>query len=135
MALESRRRLKFSILTGHFAVCRLPAESVMPAWAELGSFVSVTRTPEELSIVCPYENVPKEERPESTWTCLKLQGPFAFTETGILGAFLEPLAMAGVGIFAISTYDTDYVLIQQQNIERGLAALQDAGHELVTGTG
>ena len=126
-------QIKFEILPGFFAVCRLPADAPIPNWSQTGGFTSVTRTADELSIVCPIEDVPAEHRPNLQWVCLKLQGPFAFSETGILSSFIDPLAKAGIGIFAMSTYDTDYVLIQQQDSENALKALTQAGHVLLRG--
>src|SRR5690348_1139541 len=101
----NRRQIKFEILPGFFAVCRLPADAPIPNWSHTGVLTSVTRTADELSIVCPVENVPAEHKSDLRWTCLKLQGPFAFSETGILSSFIDPLARSGIGIFAISTYD------------------------------
>jgi hypothetical protein len=130
---KSPRQISFEVLPGLFAVCRLPADAPIPDWAQFGLLTSVTRTADELSIVCPIENVPDEQRPGPRWICLKLQGPFAFSETGILSSFIDPLANAGIGIFAMSTYDTDYVLIQQQDSEKTLKTLAEAGHELLHG--
>jgi hypothetical protein len=109
----------------------MPAESLIPAWGLKGPFTSITRTPEELSIVCPAENVPPELKPEVLWTCFQLEGPFPFTATGILASFIGPLAENGVPIFAISTYDTDYVLIREDFAGIALSALQLAGHQLI----
>lgn len=94
-------------------------------------FCSVTRTSDELSIVCAEEVVPAGTNAVRGWLCLKLEGPFAFSETGILSSFLAPLAESGIGIFAISTFDTDYVLIQVQSWSKASEALRGAGHEEV----
>ena len=109
-------------------MCRLPAFSDVPAWALEGSFFSVTRTAEELSIVCPTHNVPAGVQHEQDWVCLKLEGPFPFSETGILVSFVQPLSDRAIPIFAISTFDTDYVLVKEAWVERTLEALRDAGH-------
>ncbi len=116
------------MLPGRFVICRFSADATVPEWAQRGGFTSITRAADELSIVCPAENLPPEHKPEPRWICLKLAGPFAFTETGILASFIDPLARARVGIFAISTFDTDYVLVQEQFSEKALAVLTDAGH-------
>jgi len=123
--------LKFRRISGSYAICRLPAADPVPDWAAGGPFTSVTRTPEELSIVCPAERVPSQHKPEIPWFCLKLEGPFPFSEVGILHSFIAPLAADGIPIFAISTYDTDYVFIQETFADRTLAALKHAGHQLV----
>lgn len=127
-----RRQLKFRQIAGQFAVCRLPANAAPPAWAVAGNFISITRTADELSIVCPLQDVPAEHRPEVPWVCFKLEGPFDFLQVGILASFIAPLAENGVPIFAISTYDTDYVLVREDLAGAALGALQEAGHELTS---
>jgi hypothetical protein len=124
-------RLKFRHLEGSWAVCRLGAEDQIPDWASRGRFVSITRTPEELSVVCPALHVPEGIRSQAGWACLQLAGPFDFALTGILASFVQPLAEAAVPVFALSTFDTDWVLIPEQHLERALAALDAAGHELI----
>jgi uncharacterized protein len=122
--------LKFRRLAGPYAIVSLPPESPVPAWAATGEFTSITRTPEEFSIVCPADNVPAEINSPHHWMCLKLQGPFPFSQTGVLLSFVEPLSSKGIPIFAVSTYDTDYVLIQEEWAGVALNALKHAGHEL-----
>jgi len=124
-------KLKFRFLPGKFGVCRLPADAPIPAWSQTGPLSSITRTNEELSVVCPEESVPPQQAFEGGWTCLKLEGPFSFSEVGILAAFIDPLRDEGVPIFAISTYDTDYVLIKEGHRRTALDALRKAGHELI----
>jgi hypothetical protein len=122
--------LKFRWLPGPYAVLRLSSEVPIPEWASNGEFTCVTRTADELSIVCPLDNIPSEVDCGPRWICFKLEGPFPFAQTGVLLSFIEPLSNAGVPIFAISTFDTDYVLVQEQFAGAALAALQSAGHEL-----
>ena len=124
-------KLKFRFLPGNFGVCRLPADAPIPAWSQTGPLSSITRTNEELSVVCPKESVPPQQAFEGGWICLKLEGPFSFSEVGILAAFIDPLQDEGVPIFAISTYDADYVLIKEGFSRTALDALRKAGHELV----
>lgn len=127
-----RIQLKFSWIRGTFAVCRLPADAATPDWAWTGPFASVTRTADELSIVCLADNLPPGVHSQHYWMCFKLEGPFAFSEVGILASFIDPLAEKGIPIFAVSTYDTDYVLVSEEYAGITLAALKDAGHELLT---
>jgi len=122
--------LKFRQLPGLYVIMRLAPEAPVPAWAAKGGFSSVTRTSDELSIVCPVENIPNDIDPGPRWICLKLEGPFAFSQTGILLSFIEPLSNNGIPIFAISTYDTDYVLIQEKFLGVAQQAVQKAGHRL-----
>jgi len=125
----NRQRLKFRPLPGFYAIVRLAHDAAIPEWATKGEFTSVTRTADELSIVCPAENLPPDLSSPHRWICLKLEGPFAFSETGVLASFIEPLSASGVPIFAISTYDTDYVLVQEEFAEKAVDALGKGGHE------
>lgn len=123
-------QLRFHWLHGAYAVARLAADADTPAWASGGDFTSITRSAQELSIVCPADNVPENVSPGPRWICLRLEGPFSFSETGVLLSFIEPLSNAGIPLFAISTYDTDYVLIQEEFVGAAIETLQQAGHEL-----
>ncbi len=122
--------MTLSFLSGRFAVCRLTKDEALPAWALGGPFVSVTRTLDELSIVCPAECIPDGVRCEKGWRCLRVRGTLDFAEIGILSSILEPLANARISVFVISTYDTDYVLIKQENETQARAVLAAAGHAL-----
>jgi hypothetical protein len=117
------------VLAGKFAVCRLASDAPFPSGALQGGFFGVVRTRDELSIVCSEDGVPDGALAERGWAALKLEGPFPFSMTGILASFLQPLAEAKIPIFAMSTFDTDYVLIKGGDLERAVAALSDAGHE------
>jgi len=125
-----RHQLKFRLLPGPYAIVRLASTAPVPNWALKGDFTSVTRTLDELSIVCATENLPADVQSPHRWICLKLEGPFPFSQTGVLLSFIEPLSTKGIPIFAISTYDTDYVLIQEEFAGASLNALQEAGYEL-----
>jgi hypothetical protein len=118
-------------MPGKFAVCRSPAAAPVPEWAWGGRFHSVTRTEDELSIVCAADSVPEEHQPKSPWVCFKVEGPFSFSEVGILASVINPLAEKRVPIFAISTFDTDYVLVGEEHAGIASQALRDAGHEFL----
>lgn len=120
--------LTLQLVAGEFAVCRLPPDAPVPAWAGSAVFSSVTRTADELSILCPAAQVPPEIKHEAGWRLLKFQGPFAFTETGILASVLAPLAAAKIGILAIATFDTDYLFVKTTQLDGALRALEAAGH-------
>lgn len=122
--------LKFRWLRPLFAIVRLASDAAVPDWATRGEFTSISRSAEELSIVCPIENLPADVTSPHRWICLKLEGPFPFNLTGVLLSFIEPLSSKGIPIFAISTFDTDYVLIQEEFMGAALNILQEAGHEL-----
>jgi hypothetical protein len=131
--VENRHQLKFRWLPdGPYAIVRLAPDGPIPDWATRGVFNSITRTAEALSIVCPADNLPPDVHSPHHWINLKLEGPFPFSQTGILRSFIEPLSNSGVPIFAISTYDTDYVLLMEEFAGEALDALRNGGHELVS---
>jgi hypothetical protein len=122
-------KLKYSVLAEKLAVCRLASDAPFPNWALQGGFYCVVRTGDELSIVCRESDVPDGVLSERGWVALELEGPFPFSMTGVLVSFLQPLAEAQISIFAMSTFNTDYVLIKGEDVERAVAALGGAGHE------
>jgi hypothetical protein len=125
-------QLKFGQLRGPYAILRLAPDAPVPAWATSREFTSITRTVDELSIVCPAGNIPKDVPASPRWMCLKLEGPFLFSQTGILLSFIQPLSGNSVPIFAVSTYDTDYVFIPEEHMGGAVELLRQAGHELVS---
>ena len=121
-------KLTLSILDGLFSICRLDYTPEIPEWALTGEFFSVTRGHGELSIVCRQGNVPEGTREEPGWKCMELEGPLDFALTGIMAALTKPLADAGVSIFAISTFNTDFVMVKENDLERAILALTQQGH-------
>lgn len=125
-------RLQLTVVPGELVVCRLAPDAEVHAWVPSSGFVTVSRTDAELSIVCDATAVPSPPadgvRVQAGWCCIRFEGPFAFTQTGILLSVLGPLAEAGVGVFALSTFDTDYVLVPHEAVDASVAALEAAGH-------
>jgi len=121
--------LRLTLLAERLAICRLAPDAPVPDWSA-GWFLSITRTPDELSVVCDEVNVPEAVVAERGWRVLMVAGPLDFELTGVLAALAVPLAQAGVGIFTLSTFDTDYVLVREPDVARALAALEGAGHQL-----
>ncbi len=120
--------LTLSVLPDTFAVCRLEQSAELPDWAIAGAFTSITRTAEELSLVCPQSNVPTGVRCESNWRCLKVAGPLDFALIGILASLAAVLAEAQISLFVISTFDTDYLLVKAAQLEKAIKVLSAAGH-------
>jgi hypothetical protein len=127
---ESTRRFDLSVLPGTLAIVRLSADATLPPWSTQGTFFSVTRTSDELSVVCTARQVPPGIAAETGWRALKLAGPFALSEVGVLAALAAPLAKANVSLFVISTFDTDYLLVSANQLPAAIAALRDAGHRI-----
>lgn len=120
--------LTLSLLSSELAVCRLLADAPLPDWAQVGEFYSLTRTADELSLVCSVGAVPEGVRCEAGWRALKVEGPLDFGLTGILAGLAGALAVAGISLFTLSTFDTDYLLVKQDRLPQALAALQSAGY-------
>jgi hypothetical protein len=115
-------------VVGRFAVCKMPPGTAIPAWATAGDVFSLTRTLEELSVVCRQELVPDGTQAEVGWRCLRVAGAMPFTLVGVLASLTVPVAAVGVGVFAVSTFDTDYLFIKEAEFATAVAALMQAGH-------
>jgi len=126
-------RVKVRILAAERGGGRLAPTKEAPAWARHGAFASATRTGGELSLVCEFGRVPEGQRREGPFRAFEVAGPLDFALTGILSALLAPLAEAGISIFAVSTFDTDYVLVKADRLAAAVAVLRAAGHEILGG--
>lgn len=117
------------------AVCRLDPSEPTPDWIEdaTGPLVSVTRTAAELSIVVDEEAVPEYATAERGWRALSVRGPLDFFLTGVMASLAGPLADGGIPIFVVSTYDTDWLLVQDGDLDRAVDVLQRAGHDVRSG--
>jgi hypothetical protein len=124
------RHFELTLLPERFAVSRLAADAPIPAWATQGSFFSVTRTGDELSIVSELSRVPVGVQSQPGWRVFKVHGPFVLTEIGVLSALAAPLAEAKISLFAISTFDTDYLLVAAETLSAAIDALGQAGHTI-----
>jgi hypothetical protein len=120
--------LNLIVVDGAFAICRLDADAPIPPWATASHFFSITRTAEELSVVIPQDAVPEGVVGERSWRCLRVTGTMPFSVVGVLASLTSPLAEASISVFAVSTFDTDYLLVKEADFEQALAVLQQAGH-------
>lgn len=123
-----------TVLPGRYAVCQLPPTAPIPPWASSGDFYSITRTLDELSVICAQEALPLD-LPQNLpvgreWVLLRVEGPFAFDVTGVMATISAPLAHAGVVILALATYQTDYLLVKDEQLENTIASLFGAGHKV-----
>jgi hypothetical protein len=124
------RHLELSLLPERFAISRLAPDSLLPSWATQGAFYSVTRTSDELSIVAEESSVPAGTLSETGWRVLKVQGPFELSEVGVLASLTSPLAAARISVFVVSAFDTDYLLVTQEQLASAIATLNRAGHSI-----
>ncbi len=121
-------QLRLFLLDCRLAVCRLGPDDEVPGWAGGGPFSSVTRTSQELSIVCREDAVPEGIAREGGWRIFQVEGPLDFALTGVLASIAGPLGEAGVSLFALSTFDTDYVMVRENDVEAAVSALRRPGH-------
>jgi uncharacterized protein len=124
------RRLHLVELPDTLAVCRISLDSELEMWFLSEPFFVMLRSDDTLTIVCSQEKVPQEVQQERGWRALKIEGRFDFSETGILESVLKPLAEAGLGIFAVSSFETDYVLVKEGALDAVREALKRAGHTI-----
>ncbi|MBN2432292.1 MAG: ACT domain-containing protein [Acidobacteria bacterium] len=120
--------MHLTILPGQLAICRRPADTSLPADLDRGPFFAYIRTPEELSIILPVENTPPDWQCERGWCGIKVAGPLDFSLVGVLHSLTAPLAQAGISLFAVSTFDTDYILVRRQDLDHARDVLSAAGH-------
>lgn len=122
--------LTLTILPERLAICRLSVDEIVPEWAMLGEFVSITHTRDELSIVCAEEHVPSDVKADRGWRGLRVEGPLDLALTGVLASLTGPLAEAQINLFAIATYDTDYLLVKEHHLAQTCTVLRRAGHRV-----
>ena len=122
-------QLRISILPERLAVSRLAADAAVPEWIR-GTFTSVTRTKDELSVICDDDAVPEEVQSERGWRALRVEGPIPFEVTGVAAALIAPLAEARISVFLMATYDTDYLLLKEEVFARAVEILRSRGHEI-----
>jgi uncharacterized protein len=121
-------KLDLCVLEGQFSIHRLPPDHEIPKQVFGDQFYSISKTSEEMSVVCSSSASVESERSESGWSCIKVLGPLDFSLTGILADISAILARAEISIFALSTFDTDYILVKSKKLPSARQALQQAGY-------
>jgi hypothetical protein len=124
-------KLRLAVLEGPLAICRLEPDQGIPEWATRGDWFSVTRTGDELSVVCPSSQVPGGIRSSMGWRAIRVVGSMDLGEIGVLARLATCLAACGVSLFAVSTFDTDYLLVGEDRLAEAIEALTNSGHEFV----
>ena len=124
------KKFILSTIQDRFAICQLAPHSSIPEWAYSSGFFSITRTDEEISIICPEVNVPENIISNYGWRVFKIEGQFNFDEIGVLNSITTPLAKAQISLLTISTYNTDYILIQESYYDQARLILKSAGHQI-----
>lgn len=126
--MSNEPTIKLELLKNEYAVCRLEASAPIPTWISGNDFVSITRTKEELSIVCLDKAIPEGTRFKNAWKIIKVLGPLDFSLIGILSSISTVLTQAHVSIYALSTYNTDYILVQKNELDNAMNALSNSGY-------
>lgn len=121
------RPLTLKALGGSLSIARLPPDAAMPGWLPDTGWCAVTRTDDELSIVCESRFVPAGIQQNRHWRALQVEGPLDFSLVGILNRITAPMAAAGISVFAVSTFDTDYVLVREPDLRDAVACLRESG--------
>ena len=129
--MASRHRLQLVVLPDLYAVARLDPDAAVPGWASSGEFCSLTRTADELSVACREHLVPDGMRCERGWRCLRVAGTMDFSMVGVVSSLATPIAESGLGVFVVSTFDTDYLLVKDHDLERVIQALRGYGHNVI----
>ena len=123
-------KLTLSILPETLVICQMDKDARIPDWLLASTFYSITKTAEELSVVCPQTNVPEGIKRDEGWRCLKVEGPLDFSAAGILASLTMPLAKEGISVFAMSTYNTDYLLVKERHLEKAVQILSQNEHRI-----
>ena len=123
-------KIKLKQLDGVYAIAQLSHHDEIPGWIDGSGFVYISRTDDELSLVCLEERIPAEVKVDSRWTCFKFLGPFAFGEAGVILSVIRPLSENGIGIFVVSTFSGDVLLLKHSDVETALNFLREAGHSI-----
>jgi hypothetical protein len=123
------KRLVVDLEPGEYTITRLAKDAARPD-IETTGLVSITSTPDGISVVCPSPVAPPSEDARPGWRLLTVRGPLEFDLTGVMAALAGELAAAGVTLLAVSTYDTDHILVKAADLTRALKALREAGHEV-----
>ena len=124
------KNLSLKILPDRMAVCRFEPTTPVPDWIDQSGFYSITRTEEELTIVCAETLVARGTTSEIGWRCFKVEGPLGFSEIGIIFSLTQPLARSGVSVFVLSTFDTDYLMVKEKDLSEAIDALRAEGQQV-----
>jgi hypothetical protein len=121
------KKFSLSILPEKLAIFHLNKKSPIPSWVlENDNFFSITKTPDEISVICNQDKIRPGILAEKDWRAFKVQGPLGFSLTGIVASLSKPLAKAKISIFYISTYETDYILVEEKNLDKAIEVLSDS---------
>jgi len=125
------KRINLKVMPELYSISRLSSKDLIPSWADGAGFVNIARSHDELSIVCLQSRVPVGIKTDPDWRCIQFVGPFAFDETGVVLSVVQPLSEAGFGVFVVSTFDGDFLLLKAEIFSQGLEVLRAVGHQFL----
>jgi hypothetical protein len=125
-----KRQLQLSLLDEMYGICVFPNNTPIPEWVVTASWFSITRTRKELTIVCQQSIIPSDCEYNSDWRLFRIDGSFDLNQVGVISSLAVPLAQAGISIFVVSSYDTDYFLIKERHLDNAIAVLTEYGHTI-----
>ncbi|MEI7990176.1 MAG: ACT domain-containing protein [Chloroflexota bacterium] len=128
--IEEDKKFTLTLYPLSMSICRMPPNAPFPQWVKGIQIIFISHTPDELCVICPEVVLPKGIPGERNWRLLRIEAIFDFSEVGVLYTISKAFADANVSILTISTFDTDYFLIRDKDLERALAALYKAGHRV-----
>ena len=119
----TQQKFSLSVLPEFLAICHFERKSPVPEWADNAAFCSITRTRDELSIVCPQTIIPGGVLKEDNWRAFKLEGEISIDTVGVIASLSKPLADEGISVFNISTFQTNYILVEDKNLKKAIEVL------------
>jgi hypothetical protein len=122
--------MQLSLLDKIFGICVFANNIPIPEWAATASLCSITRTGKELTVVCPQNIIPADIEHDREWRCFRIDGSFDLEQIGVISSLAAPLAQAGISIYVVSSYDTDYILVKDEKVEQVIAVLSRDGHSI-----
>ncbi len=122
--------LHLQVIPDRYGIIKLPSTSDIPSWVLDCSVYNITKTPDELSIVCSQNVIPEEILCERGWKGLRVMGHLSFNSTGVVESIAKPLAEDEISIFTVSTFDTDYVFVKESQLDQTVNCLKAAGHHV-----
>lgn len=128
--IMERKQLTLIVQPTRLGICRLDPAKPIPDWVYTSAFFSITRTPDELSVVCDETLIPEDQHCHKGWKSIKIRGPLNLSDTGILRSLTAPMAEADIAVFSVSTHDTDYLLVKESDLLQAIAVFSLQGHTI-----
>ncbi len=123
--------MQLKLLSTPFAVLKLSPSEPIPTWATQSNHFFISKTSDELSIICPEQAVPSEVEASKAWRCFRVDGDLEFEQVGVVATVSKPIADAGISLFLVSTHDRDYVFVHVDSLEKAVETYKSIGFEII----